>query len=30
MVNCPKCGSYNPTGSKFCSECGSAMKFYNN
>ena len=25
MVNCPKCGSYNPTGSNFCSECGSSM-----
>ena len=25
MVNCPKCGSYNPTGSKFCSECGSGL-----
>ena len=25
MVNCPKCGSYNPTENKFCSECGNSL-----
>lgn len=30
MVNCPKCGSYNPTGSNFCSECGSSMNSNSN
>lgn len=25
MVNCPKCGSYNPTGSKFCTACGNSL-----
>ena len=30
MVNCPKCGSYNPTGSNFCSKCGSEMNTNSN
>lgn len=25
MVNCSNCGSYNPTGSKFCSNCGNSL-----
>lgn len=26
MVTCPKCGSNNSTGSRFCSECGSPLE----
>ena len=25
MANCPKCGSGNPEGSRFCGGCGAAV-----
>ncbi len=25
MFNCSNCGSYNPTGSKFCTNCGNKL-----
>lgn len=30
MVNCRKCGSYNPTGSKFCASCGNSLNMNSN
>lgn len=26
-MNCPKCGGYNPDGSKFCADCGEVLPF---